>query len=349
MDREQANSLSDQAMELIERIGALRVPRNFQLFFEYAEGTNQNLVEAVDALLSNDAKPSPSELDLLFDNHLSDSTECDKLGEMGERLGREIRDAMDVVHEAATSTDSFSDSVSSAEAELGDFTDPERIRVAVASLVQVTRQMTEHSAELKSKLSSSVEQIEELKDALEHVRLESQKDALTGVANRKCFEQTLHNEIERAQVSGDPLSLCMVDLDHFKQFNDSYGHRAGDAALRVVASIFDHNVRDYDLVARYGGEEFALIMPNAQRETAIKVSTRICKALSSKQIVKRSTGERLGNISVSVGVAQLRGDDTSDSFIERADAALYEAKRAGRNRVLPEREEAFTPVSGCVA
>ena len=172
-----------------------------------------------------------------------------------------------------------------------------------------------------------------MKGTLEEVRLESQKDALTGVANRKCFDQTLMKEVEAARVHNTPLCLCMIDLDHFKKFNDNFGHRMGDSALRIVASIFDHNVRDHDLVARYGGEEFAVVMPLADLAAAVKVSNRIREALTEKRVIRRSTGEHLGSISVSVGVAQLQNDDTPDSLIDRADRALYEAKRAGRDRV----------------
>ena len=336
IDKERANRLCREAVELIAQTGALPTPKYFQLFFEYAEGVNQALVDAVDDLLQRDVEPSPSELDLLFDVHLVDPAEGDQFDEMGDRLGIEILDVMNVVREAASSTGSFGDSVSDAEAELGSSSDPEKMKMAVASLVEVTRQMGEHCADLNSKLSSSVEQIEELKEALERVRLESQKDALTGVANRKCFDRKFLKEVDEARTHNQPLSLCMIDLDYFKKFNDSFGHRMGDAALRIVASMFDHNVRDDDLVARYGGEEFAVIMPNADLMMAVKVSNRIRETLASKDIFRRSTGECLGNLSVSVGVAQFRDEDTPCSLIERADRALYEAKRAGRNRVQPE-------------
>ena len=315
------------------------VPKYFQLFFEYAEGSNEPLVEAVDDVLRRGDQPSPSELDLLCDVHLPDRADRDQFDEIGDQLGNEVLEAMEVVREAVSSTGSYGASVSTAETALVQSSDPEQIRMAVASLVQVTREMSQHCVELNSKLSLSVEQIEELKGTLETVKRESQKDALTGVANRKCFDQTLMKEVEEARSNDTPLCLCMIDLDHFKKFNDNFGHRMGDSALRIVASIFDHNVRDHDLVARYGGEEFALVMPNADLTTAVKVSNRIRETLTEKRVVRRSTGEHLGSVSVSVGVAQLQDNDTPDTLIDRADRALYEAKRAGRNRVQPASEQ----------
>jgi len=351
IDRERANRLYRRALEVIDQTGALPVPKYFQLFFEYAEGSNQALVDTVDDLLQRDGQPSSSELDLLCDVHLPDTVERDQFDEMGDRLGKEVVEAMDVVREAVSSTGSYGDSVSDAELALGESSDPEQIRVAVASLVQVTREMSQHCIDLNSKLLLSVEQIEELKGTLERVKRESRKDALTGVSNRKCFDLTLMKEIEEARSRNTPLCLCMIDLDHFKKFNDNFGHRMGDSALRIVASIFDHNVRDNDLVARYGGEEFAVVMPNAELKTAVAVSNRIRETLTSKHVVRRSTGEHLGNISVSVGVAQFRDDDTPCSLIERADGALYEAKRAGRNRVQPalEQRDEQAEADTCVA
>lgn len=331
--REEANRLYRRAVDLIEQTGALPVPRNFQLFFEYAEGSDPNLIDAIDQMLQSGLQPSPSELDLLFDLHLLDPTESQEFGELGAKLGKEVSDALEVVREAASSTGDYGDSLSNAETQLGDFSDPERMRLAVKSIVQVTRQMSQRSIEMSSKLSSSAEQIEELQCTMEKIKLESQKDSLTGLANRKFYDETLTNEIATAKQQTLPLSLCMIDVDHFKKFNDSYGHSAGDSALRIVANMFSRNVRDCDLVARYGGEEFSVVMPNADLSIASKVSNRICEALSAKQIVRRSTGERLGNVTVSVGVAQLRENDTAETLIERADGALYEAKRAGRNRV----------------
>lgn len=288
---------------------------------------------AVDQLLERDEMPSPSELDLLFDTHLIDQANGPVLDDMGAKLGDEVRGALEVVREAASSTSDFGASVHTVEAELDDLSDPAKVKNAVSSLMNVARQMGEHSTEMSMRLSSSVEEIEQLKSALDKATLESRTDSLTGVANRKCFDQTLINEIAEAVQTDKPLSLCMIDVDHFKKFNDAHGHRAGDSALRFVANMFQHSLRAYDLVARYGGEEFAVIMPNANLEIGDKVCSRMCESLSAREIVKRVTGERLGHITVSIGVAQLREGDTPESLIERADSALYLAKRSGRNQV----------------
>ncbi len=336
INKEQANLYCRRAVQLITDAGVLPVPRMFQLFFEYAEGANEPLNGAMEVLLQNTPQPAPSELELLFETYLKDPADQRNLDDMGEKLGDEVRTALDVVRDAASSADNFSQSVKAVEAGLGDGSDAGAVQRSVQELTNVAREMSAQSAEMNSILSDSAEQIEYLKGALDQVRLESQKDSLTGLANRKCFDRTLFDEMEEAAATGCPLSLCMIDVDHFKQFNDSHGHRAGDAALRIVASLFKYNVRNQDLVARYGGEEFALILPNAALETASQIAERIGTALAKKEIVRRANGEKLGCITVSTGVALLRKDDTLESFIERADRALYEAKRTGRNKVETE-------------
>ena len=128
----------------------------------------------------------------------------------------------------------------------------------------------------------------------------------------------------------------MTDVDHFKHFNDSYGHLTGDQVLRLVAMSVKQNVKGQDIAARYGGEEFAVVLPNTVLRSAITVAEHIRRAVMTKELMKRSTGENLGRITVSIGVAALRPGETPQALIERADGCLYAAKRAGRNRVISE-------------
>ena len=127
----------------------------------------------------------------------------------------------------------------------------------------------------------------------------------------------------------------MLDVDRFKAFNDKHGHRAGDSALRFVANMFHHSVRDGDLVARYGGEEFAVIMPEADLSVGVKVADRIREAMAGRELINRTSGNTLGFVTVSIGVAQCKATDTLETLIDRADKQLYAAKNAGRNCVMP--------------
>jgi diguanylate cyclase len=146
----------------------------------------------------------------------------------------------------------------------------------------------------------------------------------------------LEKAIADSTATSEPLSLMLTDIDHFKSFNDSFGHLTGDQVLRLVAMSVKHNVKGKDTAARYGGEEFAVILPNTVLRAATTVANHIRREVMSKELMKRSTGEKLGHVTISMGVATLRTGDTCQSLIERADACLYAAKRSGRNRVICE-------------
>ena len=142
--------------------------------------------------------------------------------------------------------------------------------------------------------------------------------------------------VQTALASGEPLSLLMFDIDHFKSFNDSYGHLTGDQVLRLVGMSLKQTIKGQDITARYGGEEFAVVLPNTALRQALTVADHIRRAVMAKELKKKSTGEILGRVTISVGVSMLKPGDDTDSLIERADACLYAAKRNGRNRVICE-------------
>ena len=153
-------------------------------------------------------------------------------------------------------------------------------------------------------------------------------DSLTGLLNRRTLMELLRIEVSRARRKGTPLSIAVVDLDDFKHINDTYGHVVGDKALIELTKVMRRNLRATDLIGRFGGEEFIIVMPETDLKTALKVMERIRRA------VEETFFEPVGSISVSVGVAELKGDEEIESFIRRADEALYRAKREGKNRVV---------------
>ncbi|MCI3944107.1 sensor domain-containing diguanylate cyclase [Pseudomonas syringae] len=152
-------------------------------------------------------------------------------------------------------------------------------------------------------------------------------DTLTGLDNRRAAEHTLERMISTAWISGNSFSLIICDIDHFKQVNDRYGHPAGDAALKSVASIFKHQIRTFDVAARWGGEEFLIMVPDSSLEQAVELADRIRKGIERLEIPET------GSVTLSLGVAELGPGETAASLIQRADKALYQAKRLGRNRV----------------
>ncbi len=189
---------------------------------------------------------------------------------------------------------------------------------------------------LEDRLTLSKSEISNLQQSLEAIRAESLTDPLTGLGNRKYFDRMIGMAVQSALASGEPLSLLLFDIDHFKSFNDSYGHLTGDQVLRLVGLSLKQTIKGQDITARYGGEEFAVVLPNTALRQALTVADHIRRAVMAKELKKKSTGEILGRVTISVGVSMLKQGDDTDALIERADACLYAAKRNGRNRVICE-------------
>jgi diguanylate cyclase (GGDEF)-like protein len=199
-------------------------------------------------------------------------------------------------------------------------------------------------AELLARCAAML-RIKKLQDELHTVqkKLEEQSitDGLTGLKNRRFFDERLQEEFGRAQRYSDPVSLIMLDLDHFKRVNDRYGHQAGDLVLRQAADLLRGSLRDPDIPARYGGEEFAVILPKTHVQGALAVAERIWRAIGNKTF-RHALGEGPGasppvelRVTVSIGVAFFPSKDitSSELLVKFADEALYQAKRSGRNSI----------------
>jgi diguanylate cyclase len=210
------------------------------------------------------------------------------------------------------------------------------LRAVIERLIAGAKEMETSNRKLEARLSASREEIEQLQQNLEIVRTESLTDPLTTLANRKFFDAELDRTVAEAKTGYEPLALLMCDVDHFKAFNDRFGHLTGDQVLRLVAVSVKQIVRGEDIAARYGGGEFAIALPKTALRSAISVADQIRRAVMNKELMKRSSGERLGRVTISIGVALLRPTDTPQSLLDRADKCLYAAKHNGRNQVVAE-------------
>jgi diguanylate cyclase (GGDEF)-like protein len=157
-------------------------------------------------------------------------------------------------------------------------------------------------------------------------------DELTGLHNRRWMHDVLDRQMKRSQMNNEALSLLMLDIDHFKNVNDNYGHLAGDQIIRAVAQKMMLNVRPTDLLVRFGGEEFIVVLPMTNLESAKIVAKRICTSVRQAHIVD-GAGDTLPPVTISIGVAQMTAGESQDSLIDRADQVMYMAKNNGRDRV----------------
>lgn len=196
-------------------------------------------------------------------------------------------------------------------------------------ILGVVSRIVRANEKLQGKLATAESRIQEQAKTIDVHLAEARVDVLTDLANRRAFNDELGRRFAELQRSGRELSLLVIDIDHFKKFNDTYGHEVGDRVLRQVAGVLTETMREMDLVARYGGEEFTIILPGTDEAKAVCAAERARAAIEARPL--GANGENL-SVTVSVGVAQARVEDSSRTLFNRADVALYAAKDAGRNR-----------------
>jgi diguanylate cyclase len=324
-------------------------PRNYEIWYTYATGYHPALNEQINATLKAKGVITEADLTQLYDSYLSPSRLTERIDEVGSQVKSEIDHVMAMIETVAGTASSYSESLAGATEQLAISKDRDGLRGIVENLVATTKAMERSNQKLEERLSASKKEINELQVSLEAVRTESLTDPLTQLANRKYFDVTLEKAIADAIEKDEPLSLMLTDVDHFKAFNDNFGHLTGDQVLRLVAISVRQNVKGKDIAARYGGEEFAVVLPNTILRAATTVADHIRREVMSKELMKRSTGEHLGHVTISIGVATLRKGDTPQSLIERADSCLYAAKRNGRNRVICETDPEISSSSNNAA
>ena len=343
-DRDRSFAIAERAGELMREYGSSASPHAYTVWYTYVSGRLPALNEAVKRLTGKNGTLSDADIDELHDAHIDPQRLSVELERTNAGLIAEVEGIMETIELSLGSTAEYDASLREITRDLSDAdTTRNRMREIVATLIANTRDVCANNRTLEARMRESRREIETLHETLEAARLESLTDPLTGLSNRKHFEAMLHREMDCAQSAEWPASLIVLDIDFFKRFNDIYGHLTGDQVLRLVAVVMRETIRTGATLARFGGEEFAILMPATARETASELAEALRTAIMGRELVKRSTGESLGKVTVSVGIALRRPDDTAVSFLERADSCLYAAKRSGRNRVVDDGEAEVLP------
>jgi diguanylate cyclase len=335
-EHERTMAFAEVALGQIKSLRQTAVPRNYEIWYVYATGYNTPLNKIINETLARNGSLTEADLEQIYETYLSQIKTTERIDKVGARVIGEIDDVMTLLTEGLGMSAGYDASLSGATQKLAVARDRDQVNAIVESLVKSTREMRETNKALQDRLTVSKTEISNLQQSLEAIRAESLTDPLTGLGNRKYFDRSIEVAVQNALANGEPLSLMMFDIDHFKSFNDSFGHLTGDQVLRLVGMSLKQALKGQDISARYGGEEFAVVLPNTTLRQALTVADHIRRAVMAKELKKKSTGEILGRVTISVGVSMLKPGDDTDSLIERADACLYAAKRNGRNRVICE-------------
>lgn len=334
MDPKQTQLCGEAAMQSLALHGIDPTPANFAVWFHFHHGEPKSLTRTINVLQANKRsfdKAVCSDLFSMYVNFSKDAAEFDV--ERGERLSSIVADAQCFL---ATAIAGNRDQLQSLDAIAGEARPGADARALIEKLVAELSKASERASNLEHSFAATTQELDKVRKSFSKVEQQARIDALTGLANRRALDEFLRSAQVQAMEHGEPISIALFDIDHFKSFNDSYGHQTGDQVLRLVASVLKENVRDADLAARYGGEELMIVLPGAELATASLIADRIRCLLAVRKLRRRSTGELLCTITASVGVAQFQPGESFEAMVSRCDAALYAAKAAGRNRTFTE-------------
>ncbi len=336
-DRDYSLKLAERAFELIRAHGSPASPRAYAVWYTYVAGLQPHLNQAVKRLMAEHGSLGEADLALLYDTHIDNQRAMGEARRTSADVIAEVDQLVEMLDLALGSTLRYGESLETISQGLaGPAVNRERVREVVAALVVATRDIGATNRTLEARMRESRTEIAGLRETLQAARVETLTDALTGLANRKHFDEMLVKTLDEAALTRTKACLVVLDIDQFKRFNDEYGHLTGDAVLRLVAAVMREQVKGRATLARFGGEEFGVILPDTGREVGRRIAESIRTSVMGRELVKRSTGESLGKVTVSTGVAALRPGDSVVTLLERADHCMFAAKRAGRNMTIDD-------------
>src|SRR5438552_15111471 len=328
--------LSELALQTMAKHRVLPTPHNYTVWFTHVSGLEAGLSREIDARIAANKPFTDQVSNELYERFCDVSRHFGMLQQTSAELDQAVERVVKVIAAGTGDTENFNKTLGDFSDQLAGGMSAERVRSIVTNLLLETKNVAEKSRALEDQLSRASGEVAELRHNLEVVRREALTDPLTGIANRKLFETRLAEAARNAVETGEPLALLMLDIDHFKRFNDTYGHQLGDQVLRLVAKTLADGVKGRDTPARFGGEEFVIVLPQTRLENAVTVAEQIRRTMVRHKVVRKDTGEEYGTIALSVGAGAYRPGEDLAELIRRADAALYHAKHTGRNRVVAE-------------
>lgn len=321
-----------QILPLLVRHNVAANPINYAIWYDYVAENNASLTRAVNTLISEQKKFDYETSVELYKTHICNAS-LESFEQINRQLHKVIEQATSAINDTYHKAEETNDSFQKKSVILENFSASDGLKTVLQEIIQETKSLALTSQAMQAKLTEANREMEQLREELAQVKQIATTDGLTGLLNRRAFDMTLAEIVECS--APETACLSMLDIDHFKRVNDTYGHTIGDNVIKYVASLMKKHAEDHHHVARYGGEELAIIMPNTTPERAIQISENIRSAMEASKLQRKNDNQPLGKITLSIGIARLQRGDDSESFLVRADKALYRAKQTGRNKVVP--------------
>ena len=328
------NTIAIMAIQRIQDEKLTARPEIFELFFEYYTGTNPDVTRAINILVSQNFELTEDRCLELYHRYLDQDVAQEALNKAEHIVGQTLSGVDQIVDNFRTSNKNFLGSMQHINADVIEAVDVKQIKTLLTSVIKEAQRMVKENYSLEQKLEISSRTMQELKREMEQIRTEAYTDSLTGIPNRKKFDLEVVRLVAESRDEQTPLTIIFIDIDHFKSFNDTYGHQIGDQVLRLVAKAFRDSLKGQDFFCRYGGEEFVIVLPKTPLKGAAHIAEILRESIKNKDIRNKATNETLTRVTISAGVAQLQDKEDIEKWVARADNALYKAKKQGRNCVV---------------
>ena len=312
-------------------------PANYSVWYEYVSGKNEKLRVVIDDALARAQCISPELNISLYEKYIAIDQKL-----IVEKIRKELMMILDKILEhildAGGRAKSFGAVIEKYAQDLKEDLDVDAVSRVVEGILSETKAIVLSGEQLKDRLQASTEEVEKLSRDLEQIREQATTDLLTGIKNLRYLSAVFPEEAKQANDTKSDLCLIFADIDHFKNINDTYGHLSGDKILRITAEVLRESVKGKDIVARYGGEEFVILLPDTPLNGAVRLAGKICTYFRCLNWRFKDSGQFIGPVHLSFGVAQYRAGESLESIVQRADKALYKSKQDGRCRVTSEIE-----------
>jgi diguanylate cyclase len=331
---EQARELGKATMARLEALGLPPTPENYTIWYHDLADSYPDLSKMLRFVEAQEQTYDEEICARVYKKFFGSDQQARLIDETCARMEKAMTQILIQIASASGGTCQYGQVLEGIHTQLAAPDGVSEVRMLVEQRLVETRKMQGRTRELEAALDESTKEISKFSDHLEAAKQQALTDGLTNLANRRHFDEELQSLTDEAASEETPLCLLIGDIDHFKVFNDTHGHRVGDKVLQQVALTIKQCIKGRDLAARYGGEEFAVILPITDIKGAENVAEQIRLSISKKKIRMKSSGLDLGTITMSIGATIYHPGESMAALIERADRGLFEAKRKGRNQVV---------------
>ncbi len=318
------------ALHLLAEARIPPTPARFAVAYAHHLGAIPDLSLAIKRLIAHD-RLNAEAVDEFYHQFLASDPNQAEIDAASRKIQSAVGDVAQQIGSSSRSHQAFAEGL---EGFAGALSSGHVTAGLTDQMLLLTREVERDHKQLQDRLSDTARELDTLRGQLDRLEREARRDALTGIGNRAQFDRQLRAAVARVKRDNEPLCLMMIDIDHFKRFNDMYGHQMGDQVLKLVAHQLALVGGENHQPARYGGEEFALILAGADLAEAGELAETLRGKVEGRKVVNRRTGETLGKVTLSIGVTRFREGESAAELVHRADEAMYRAKGNGRNCVV---------------